>query len=72
MVLQIMNERASIAIARIERAIERIATLELVVKDNPQTALVAAKIESRHQTLKRETQSALADLDALINHVRST
>ncbi len=72
MILRIMNERTLIAIARIETAINRIAALDPIVKADPQTGLAVAEIEARHQTLKRETQAALADLDALITHVRST
>jgi hypothetical protein len=61
-----VNERAAMALSRIERALARIENAAIAPQRGGETSLAHAQLEQRHAALRKELQHTLGDLDQLI------
>ncbi len=68
MPIDMVNERAATAIARIERALARIEAVGAVQANGGDTRRAFSELEARHGALKQELHRTVADLDQLMAH----
>jgi hypothetical protein len=61
-----VNERAAVAISRIERALARIEGVVIAPQRGAEANLAHAQLEQRHVALRQELQHTLGDIDQLI------
>jgi hypothetical protein len=61
-----VNERAAMALTRIERALARIESAAIAPQRAGETNLTHAQLEQRHAALRHELQNTLGDIDQLI------
>lgn len=61
-----VNERAAIALSRIERALARIEGAAIAPQRGGEASLSHAILEQRHTALRQELQHTLGDIDQLI------
>lgn len=61
-----VNERAALALSRIERALARIENAASAPPRGGEANLLHAQLEQRHETLRRELAHTLGDIDTLI------
>jgi hypothetical protein len=66
MPINMVNERAAIALGRIERALAWIETVAVAPPRSDETNIANAQLEQRHAALRKELQQTLGDIDALI------
>jgi hypothetical protein len=63
-----VNERAAIALSRIERALARIEGVAVAPPRGDAASLSHAQLEQRHAALRQELRHTLGDIDQLIAH----
>ena len=68
MPIDMVNERAATAIARIERALARIEANDGAQANGNDARRAFSELEARHGALKHELSRTIADLDTLIAH----
>jgi hypothetical protein len=66
-----VNERAAMALSRIEQALARIETAALAPQRGGEANLAQAQLEQRHAMLRQELQHTLGDIDQLISQSES-
>jgi hypothetical protein len=66
-----VNERAAMALSRIEQALARIETTALAPQRAGEANLAHAQLEQRHAALRQELQHTLGDIDQLITQSES-
>ena len=70
--LKMKCERSTVAIARIERALERMEMARSVsASPGDENVRALAELKLRHHALKQEMSRALSDLDGLIVNTRA-
>jgi hypothetical protein len=67
-----VNERAAVAISRIERAIARIENAAITAQRGNEANLELAQLAQRHAALRHELQHTLSDIDQLIIQSKAT
>lgn len=66
-----VNERASVALSRIERALARIETAAITAPRINEANVAHAQLTQRHNALRHELQHTLGDIDQLIAQSRT-
>jgi hypothetical protein len=66
-----VNERAAMALSRIERALARIEAAAIVPQRTGEANLAYAQLEQRHAALRQELQHTLSDIDQLITQSKA-
>jgi hypothetical protein len=66
-----VNERAAIALSRIERALARIESAAVASQRSGETNVSHAQLEQRNAALRRELQHTLSDIDQLITQSKT-
>jgi hypothetical protein len=66
MPINMVNDRAAVALSRIERALARIESAAVAPQRAGETNLAHAQLEQRHTALRQELQHTLGDIDQLI------
>jgi len=60
------DQRASAALARIDRALERIETLVAAPPAPPREAAELERLRAAHDLLRRRVEGAIGEIDALL------
>jgi hypothetical protein len=66
MPINMVNDRAAIALSRIERALARIEGAAIAPQRGDASSLSHAQLEQRHAALRQELQDTLSDIDRII------
>lgn len=66
-----VNERAAVALSRIERAIARIENATITAQRVNEANLEHAQLAQRHAALRHELQHTLGDIDQLISQSKA-
>jgi hypothetical protein len=60
------DQRASAALARIDRALARIEALSAIQKEPPRATAELERLRAAHDLLRRRVQGAIGEIDALL------